>query len=271
MPGENTAVIFHGDSVLLFQGHLPSTLEAGRLPLSASGSFGTLGPAGCIWGRVEDSTPLPEGWSIISRRAFGEQFGQGNFQSMSAAWGLADWHRQSRYCGCCGAKMLPAPGEQHAMKCPKCGHTLFPIICPAMIVAVERNGKLLLAMNKMHKLHRFSVLAGFLEVGESIEDAVVREVREEVNIEIERSSIQYLYSQYWPFPRSLMLACRATWKSGELRPDGIEISVARWFAPDEIPTNIPGSITVAGWLIRDFLERHSHGKNMTGNLTKPTQ
>ena len=261
MLDRNTAVIFQGDAVLLCRGRLPHAAEASLLPLSDSGSFGALAPDGCLWGRVADDAPLPEGWTAMNRRAFGEQFGREDFQAMSAAWGLADWHRQSRYCGCCGAKMEPAPGEQHAMKCPNCGHMLFPVICPAMIVAVERGGKLLLAMNKRNKFNRFSVLAGFLEVGESIEDAVVREVREEVNVEVERGSIQYLYSQYWPFPRSLMLACRARWKSGELRPDGVEIGEARWFAPDEIPANVPGSITVAGWLIRDFLARHPRRGN----------
>lgn len=261
MLDRNTAVIFQGDAVLLCRGRLPQAAEASLLPLSDSGSFGALAPDGCLWGRVADDAPLPEGWTAMNRRAFGEQFGREDFQAMSAAWGLADWHRQSRYCGCCGAKMEPAPGEQHAMKCPNCEHMLFPVICPAMIVAVERGGKLLLAMNKRNKFNRFSVLAGFLEVGESIEDAVVREVREEVNVEVERGSIQYLYSQYWPFPRSLMLACRARWKSGELRPDGVEIGEARWFAPDEIPANVPGSITVAGWLIRDFLARHPRRGN----------
>ena len=261
MLDRNTAVIFQGDAVLLCRGRLPQAAEASLLPLSDSGSFGALAPDGCLWGRVADDAPLPEGWTAMNRRAFGEQFGREDFQAMSAAWGLADWHRQSRYCGCCGAKMEPAPGEQHAMKCPNCGHMLFPVICPAMIVAVERGGKLLLAMNKRNKFNRFSVLAGFLEVGESIEDAVVREVREEETVEEERGSIQYLYSQYWPFPRSLMLACRARWKSGELRPDGVEIGEARWFAPDEIPANVPGSITVAGWLIRDFLARHPRRGN----------
>ena len=261
MLDRNTAVIFQGDAVLLCRGRLPQAAEASLLPLSDSGSFGALAPDGCLWGRVADDAPLPEGWTAMNRRAFGEQFGREDFQAMSAAWGLADWHRQSRYCGCCGAKMEPAPGEQHAMKCPNCGHMLFPVICPAMIVAVERGGKLLLAMNKRNKFNRFSVLAGFLEVGESIEDAVVREVREEVNVEVERGSIQYLYSQYWPFPRSLMLACRARWKSGELRPDGVEIGEARGFAPDEMPANVPGAVTVAGWLIRDFLARHPRRGN----------
>lgn len=142
------------------------------------------------------------------------------------------------------------------MLCPRCGHRLFPVICPAMIVAVERDGKLLLAVNKMNRTGRWSVLAGFLEVGESIEDAVVREVREEVGVEVDPQSVEYLYSQYWPFPRSLMLACRARWKSGELTPDGTEIARAEWFAPGQIPPNIPGTVTVAGWLIRDFLSRH---------------
>ncbi|MBP5211827.1 MAG: NAD(+) diphosphatase, partial [Pyramidobacter sp.] len=192
----------------------------------------------------------------VDRRAFGERFGLDDFRAMSTAWGLMDWHAQAQFCGRCGAKMEPSPTDERAMKCPKCGHMLFPVICPAMIVAVERDDKLLLAINKMNKTGRYSVLAGFLEVGESIEDAIVREVREEVGVEVERSSIEYLYSQYWPFPRSLMLACRARWKSGELHADGTEIATAGWFAPDEVPQNIPGTITVAGWLIRDFLKRH---------------
>ncbi len=254
MDNENTAVIFQGDNVLLFLGRLPSVEEALSLPLRASGAYENLAPKGCLWGQVDEGR-LPEGWTSLSRRDFGVRFGLDAFRFMSTGWGLADWRRQSRYCGVCGTKMVPAPGER-AMKCPKCGHMLFSVICPAMIVAVERDGKLLLAKNLQHKFNRYSVLAGFLEVGESLEDAVVREVREEVGIEVDRGSVQYAFSQYWPFPRSLMLACRAQWKSGELRPDGTEIGDARWFAPEEIPLNVPGGITVAGWLIRDFLKRH---------------
>lgn len=254
MDDESKAIIFQGDNVLLFQGRLPSAEEAETLPLRDAGSYENLAPAGCLWGRTDEG-PLPRGWSALGRRDFGLQFGLAAFRFMSTGWGLADWHRQSQYCGVCGTKMMPAPGER-AMKCPRCGHMLFPVICPAMIVAVERRGKLLLAKNLQHKFNRYSVLAGFLEVGESLEDAVVREVREEVGIEVDRGSVQYLSSQYWPFPRSLMLACRAQWKSGEIRPDGTEIGEARWFAPEEIPENVPGGITVAGGLIRDFLKRH---------------
>ena len=253
---EDSVFIFRGGDLLLLHGALPGADDAAALPLEDSGSFGSLQPSGCAWGRMNKNEPLPEGWTAIDRRTFGIRFGQEAFRIMSTAWGLMDWKSQAQYCGRCGTKMEQSPTDERAMKCPKCGHMLFPVICPAMIVAVERDGKLLLAVNKMNKTGRYSVLAGFLEVGESIEDAVVREVREEVGVEVDRDSIEYLYSQYWPFPRSLMLACRAKWKSGELAPDGTEIATARWFAPSEIPTNIPGTITVAGWLIRDFLRRH---------------
>ena len=253
---ENAAFVFQGASLLFYHGRLPFAEEAAELPLSDSGSFGSLEPHGCSWASLPRDAVLPEGWEAKDRRAFGEQYGMEAFKAMSAAWGLMDWKSQSRFCGRCGTKMEQSPSDERAMKCPKCGHMLFPVICPAMIVAVERDGKLLLAINKMNKTGRYSVLAGFLEVGESIEDAIVREVREEVGVEVDRNSIEYLYSQYWPFPRSLMLACRAKWKSGELAPDGSEIATASWFAPDEVPQNVPGTVTVAGWLIRDFLRRH---------------
>ncbi len=257
MRSRDSAFVFRGGGLLLYRGALPGERLARSLPLADFGPFGSLEPRGCFWGRVRPDAVLPEGWSSIDRRAFGERYGEDDFKVMSAAWGLADWHDQARYCGRCGAKMEPSPGDERAMRCPACGHTLFPVICPAMIVAVERDGKLLLAVNKTKNTGRRSVLAGFLEVGESLEDAVTREVREEVGIEVERRSVEYLYSQYWPFPRSLMLACRAEWKSGELRPDGAEIASADWFAPDEIPANIPGTVTVAGRLIRDFIARHA--------------
>jgi len=253
---EKKAFIFRGGDLLLFRGKLPSQDDAASLTLLDGGSFGSLQPRGCSWGKMSKDAPLPEGWTAIDRRTFGIEFGPEAFRVMSTAWGLMDWKSQAQYCGRCGTKMEQSHTDERAMKCPKCGHMLFPVICPAMIVAVERDGKLLLAVNKMNKTGRYSVLAGFLEVGESIEDAVVREVREEVGVEVDRSSIEYLFSQYWPFPRSLMLACRAKWKSGELAPDGTEIATAKWFAPEEIPNNVPGTITVAGWLIRDFLRRH---------------
>lgn len=254
---KNRAFIFRDGDLLLLNGRIPSVVEASMyLKLRLTGAMGSLAPEGCIWGCVDDTASLPEGWSMIDRRSYGEKYGMNAFHAMSTAWGFVDWQKQAQFCGVCGSRMAPAPDEPHAMRCMNCGHTLFPVICPAMIVAVERDGKLLMGRNSRFRQARYSVLAGFLESGESMEDAVVREVREEVNIEVDRDSIEYVSSQYWPFPRSLMLACRARWKSGEIRPDGVEILDARWFGPDEMPDNIPSTVTVAGQLIRDFMRRH---------------
>ncbi len=252
---ENCAVLFQDGKVLLFHDALPDVRHAAALPQSECGSYASLGPAGCVWGRVTSGVSLPDGWSAVDRRAFGETHAREEFKFMATGWGLSDWHHQSQFCGVCGEKMIPAPNEEHAMKCPRCGHLLFPIICPTVIVSVVREGKILL-MRDIKRPLRMSVLSGFIEVGESLEDTISREVREEVGIEIDRGSIRYLFSQYWPFPRSFMLACTAGWKSGELQPRADEILEAGWFAPDEIPENVPGEVTVAGWLIREFVKKY---------------
>ncbi len=253
---ENRAVLFQDGKVLLFHDALPDVAQAASLPKSECGSFASLGPAGCVWGRVKSGVPLPEGWTAVDRRDFGETHAREDFKFMATGWGLSDWYHQAQFCGVCGEKMVPAPGEEHAMKCPKCGHILFPVICPTVIVSIVRDGKLLL-MRDIKRPLRMSVLSGFIEVGESIEDTITREAREEAGIEIARESIRYLFSQYWPFPRSFMLACTAEWKSGELRPRVGEILEAGWFAPDELPENVPGEVTVAGWLIREFVKKYS--------------
>ena len=122
-----------------------------------------------------------------------------------------------------------------------------------MIVAVHRNDEILLATNARFKPGMYSVLAGFVEAGETVEDAIAREVREEVNIEV--TNIRYFGSQSWPFPNSLMLGFEADYAGGELKPDGVEILDARWCRADALPqTPAPGSI--AHELIAAFCRRH---------------
>jgi NAD+ diphosphatase len=119
---------------------------------------------------------------------------------------------------------------ERAKICGNCGAVYYPRISPAIIVAVKRDNKLLLLRNKMHKHDFYSVLAGFVEPGESLEECLVREVKEEVGIEVK--NIKYFASQSWPFPNTLMVGFTADYKSGELRPDGVEIDEAGWFAPE---------------------------------------
>jgi NAD+ diphosphatase len=129
-------------------------------------------------------------------------------------------------------------------------------IHPAVIVAIEREGKLLLAHNKQMPEGRYSVLAGFVEPGESLERTVRREVMEEVGIEI--NGLRYFGSQSWPFPCSLMIGFTAHWLRGEVTPDGTELSDARWFAPDEFP-DIPPGMSISRRLINNFAAQRTGG------------
>jgi NAD+ diphosphatase len=153
------------------------------------------------------------------------------------AFQIAEFVRTHRFCGSCGAQMAPVPGER-AMRCA-CGHSAYPRISPAMMVLVKRGRSILLARNvAVPAGGRMSALAGFLEPGESIEDAIHREVREEVGLEVRDP--RYFASQSWPYPHSLMIAFTAEYAGGELRLDPAEIAEARWFGPgDALPELSP--------------------------------
>ena len=137
-------------------------------------------------------------------------------------------------------------------RCPACGHAAYPRISPAMMCLVTRGDEILLARNVNFPAGRYSALAGFLEAGESIEDAVHREVEEEVGIKV--SNLRYFSSQSWPFPHSLMIAFTAEYAGGALRPDGAEIAEADWFRADNLP-QLPPRVSIARELIEDTLAR----------------
>lgn len=163
---------------------------------------------------------------------------------------LVDWNRDHRFCGRCAAPTEMAAGER-ARRCPECGLQAFPRLAPAIITLVHRDdGRVLLARNARWPDAMFSCLAGFVEPGESVEEAVGREVHEEVGLDV--GGLRYFGSQPWPFPHSLMLGFHARHRSGEITVDGDEIAEARWFGPDELP-QIPGRISIARKLIDDWL------------------
>lgn len=167
---------------------------------------------------------------------------------------LVEWQRTHRFCGRCGTPTEPAAGER-ARKCPACALLAFPRLAPAIITLIERDdGSALLARGRTFPIPMYSCLAGFVEPGETIEQAVHREVREEVGVEID--NVRYWASQPWPFPHSLMLGFNADWVSGEIEIDPVEIVDAKWFAPDDLPP-IPPGISIARRLIDDWLARSS--------------
>ncbi len=164
---------------------------------------------------------------------------------------IADWDRTHRFCGVCATPTTRDETER-ARRCPACGHTAYPRISPAMMCLVTRGNQILLARNVNFPAGRYSALAGFLEAGESIEDAVHREVEEEVGIKV--SNLRYFSSQSWPFPHSLMIAFTAEYAGGTLTPNIHEIAEADWFGADNLP-QLPPRISIARELIEDTLTR----------------
>lgn len=163
---------------------------------------------------------------------------------------INDWYISHRYCGRCGSK-TEVDEKDMMLKCPKCGQMHYPRIAPAIIVAIRKDDELLMAKHSYHKSHSYSLIAGFVEPGESVEEAVKREVSEEVGIKIK--NLEYMKSQTWPFPNSLMLGFKAEYDSGDIKVDGDEIVDARWFKKDEIE-RYDSDISISDWLISEFID-----------------
>jgi NAD+ diphosphatase len=166
---------------------------------------------------------------------------------------LVEWDKTCQFCGSCSGA-LQARKDMRAKECPKCGRLEFPRISPAIIVLIERGDTVLLARSPRFRGAFFSVLAGFVEPGESLEEAVHREVKEESGISIR--DVVYFGSQPWPFPDSLMIGFTAQYASGNIEIDGEEIIEAGWYKADNLPP-IPGKISIAGQLIDWFVKKHS--------------
>ncbi len=165
---------------------------------------------------------------------------------------ILHWYENHRHCGRCGAFTVPHSTER-ALVCRSCTLNFYPRINPCVIVLVIKDDEILLARHFGKASAFFSCLAGFMEVGETPEETVVREVSEEVGIEVD--NIRYMKSQSWPFPSQLMLGFFADYKSGEIKVDGKEIAEARWFRCTDLPLTPAAGISVAGQLIELFLQR----------------
>jgi NAD+ diphosphatase len=165
---------------------------------------------------------------------------------------IVEWDRTHQFCGACGTP-TQALERERARTCPGCGLPQYPRLSPAIIVSVERGDEILLGRSAHFPPGIYSVLAGFVEPGESVEDAVRREVMEESGIAVD--GIRYFGSQPWPFPHSLMLGFQAQFAGGELKLHDAELEDAGWFHFDEMPTLFPGNVSIAQWLIHDFLAR----------------
>jgi NAD+ diphosphatase len=211
-----------------------------------------LQPVGLLGGRyaqagwTEVEAPLPAGYAWRGLRSLFGELDEALLGVAGRAAQIAEWARTHRFCGACGSNMLLAAGER-CFKCVECGHMAYPRISPAMMVLVRDGDKVLLAQHAQYTVKRFVPLAGFLEAGESIEEAVHREVAEEVGLRVH--NLRYFASQSWPFPHSLMIAFTADYLDGEIRIDPDEIVEARWFGPDdEWPERVP-QLSISSMLV----------------------
>ena len=166
---------------------------------------------------------------------------------------LVEWERTHRFCGRCATPTEPATSDR-ARRCPACGLLAFPRLAPAVITLIERDGEALLARNGTFPVPMYSCIAGFVEPGETLEEAVHREVREEVGVEL--AEVRYIQSQPWPFPHSLMIGFEATWASGDIEVDGTEIVDADWYRADDLPM-IPPGLSIARTLIDRWVARQA--------------
>jgi NAD+ diphosphatase len=255
--GDKLVVHRRGETVELPTGADP---HAWGLPITQTHYLGKLRYAGhavdCFTAQLDAAAPLGEAWLAENLRQLYGPLGDMWFQVAGRALQIVDWDRTHRFCGRCGHGMEPTPHER-AKKCPQCGLSSYPRISPAIIVAVTRevNGvmELLLARNHRFPAGRYSILAGFVEPGESLEECVVREVAEEVGVRVDH--IRYVASQPWPFPNSLMLGFTAAYAGGEITLEEAEIADAQWFRADNLP-QLPPRPSIARRLIDAFIAEH---------------
>lgn len=245
---------FRGDEILSPEGGFALPDEAAcrvnGIDPSATLPVGLLGEAYCRAATLPREAIPAAGYRLKPLRSFFGAVDEGLLAVAGRAKQVAEWARTHRFCGACGTATQRLPGER-AMKCPACGHAAYPRVSPAMMVLVRRGPAILLARHARGP--RWSALAGFLEAGESIEEAVHREVREEVGLEVK--DLRYFASQSWPFPHSLMCAFTAEYAGGELAPDEAEIDEARWFGPGDALPELAPPQSVARALIDANLSR----------------
>jgi NAD+ diphosphatase len=214
--------------------------------------LGTLDGVACYAADIPESGEPAEGAAFHGLRPLWSLVDEELFALAGRAVQIVEWDRTHRYCGRCGTATVRADGER-AKRCAACGLLAFPRVSPAIIVRITRGDEILLARGRRWTTEvMYSVLAGFVDPGESLEECVVREVGEEVRIDV--MNVRYFGSQPWPFPHSLMVGFTAEHAGGEITIDDEELIDAQWFRADALPP-IPPKLSIARRLIDDYIER----------------
>jgi NAD+ diphosphatase len=255
---------FHQGELLIVrsqnEARLPCCLDLSELGLNTARNLylGTYGGKHCYVSELEHVNTLPEGHRLEGLRTVFGIVDEVTATLAGRAFQIMEWDRNHQYCSRCGTP-TELRHDERARACPLCKYRVYPPISPAIMILITRGRELLLARRVGGAPGRFSALAGFVEPGETLEDTVRRETREEVGVEIE--NLRYFGSQPWPFPHSLMIAFVADYAGGELRPDGVEIEEARWFGVEQLP-NVPPSISISRRMINAVADKLARGEQV---------
>ncbi len=195
--------------------------------------------------------PIPEGLQLVPIRQLITSWSKEQFLQASRAVQLLEWRRNHKFCSHCGHPTEVHPTE-YAMVCPSCRYHQYPRVNPCIITVITRgDNEILLAKSVHNKTNMYGLIAGFVEVGETLEEAVQREAFEEVGLKLK--NIQYMSSQPWPFPSNLMVAFRAEYESGEIKLQEEEIADAQFFKIDQLP-EIPFKGSIAHSMIMQITQ-----------------
>ena len=258
--------IFHKDNIALcaieprpqlpFYCHKDLPIIFDKTPLFC----GKYGDIDCYGFSLDSPSELPSGMTFYRLRSILPVLPPDIFSAAGRVKQLLYFRATHRYCGSCGSVTVESDIEE-ARTCPSCNRIFYPRLSPVVITTVIRGDQILLARSPHFPEGMYSCIAGFVEPGETVEEAVAREVYEETQIQI--CDITYITSQQWPFPHSLMLGFSARYSSGELLIDDDEIEDAGWFTCNSLP-RVPTVETIAGYLInRSFSDNDEIGNHTT--------
>lgn len=236
---------------------LSSDLSRHKLALIHRQYIGSIDNRPCYAAETGPGNRLAENLEFIELRSLFTRLEEDLIWVAGRANQLVHWQRTHLYCGACGQPTENKPDER-AKICSKCGLINYPRLSPAVIVAVTKENKILLARNKRFQIPFYSVLAGFVEPSETLEQCIEREVKEEVGVSVKH--IRYFGSQPWPFPNSLMVAFTAEYAGGDITIDPSEIVNAGWYSKDNLP-QVPSTLSIAGQLIEWFCRKPTRNMN----------
>jgi NAD+ diphosphatase len=250
VPGPKLWLLMRDGALLVQEGDQIQPLEGeddprGKRVLSSPLYLGLLDGKPCLADDLAANDTEPGGTRLVSLRSAYGVFDDALFSLAGYAVQMLHWRRTSGYCPVCG-HMTEARAGDWGRKCPHCGHVSYPHVSPAVLILVHDGANRILLGHKPGWGARYSILAGFVEPGEQLEECVVREAKEEAGIDV--ADLVYRGSQPWPYPHQLMVGFSARFVGGELRADAEELDDAQWFTAETMP-ELPSAVSLSRQMI----------------------